>query len=118
MSNATDIANQQTFMQTTTPPRFVTDIYQGGLPGVPGLMPLANQFLVNQLYGLSQGMTPYDYGSRIAGFTPAEQAGFGMTLDSLGSYQPALQRAGNIYHNPGPGGTSHWCKQLTRCDCR
>lgn len=97
MSNATDIANQQTFMQTTTPPRFVTDIYQGGLPGVPGLMPLANQFLVNQLYGLSQGMTPYDYGSRIAGFTPAEQAGFGMTLESLGSYQPALQRAGNIY---------------------
>ena len=96
MSNGTDTSNQQTFMQTTAPPRFATDFYQGGLPGVPGLVPIANQMFTNQLYGLSQGLTPFDYGSRIAGFAPAETAGFGMTLDSLGSYQPALNRAGNI----------------------
>ena len=96
MSNGTDTSNQQSFMQTTAPPRFATDFYQGGLPGVPGLVPMANQMFVNQLYGLSQGLTPFDYGSRIAGFSPAERAGFGMTLDSLGSYQPALNRAGDI----------------------
>jgi hypothetical protein len=94
--NTQDINAQQTFQQTTTPPRFATDFYQGGLPGVPGLVPVANQFFTNQLFGLSQGLTPFDYGSRIAGFTPSEQAGFGLTLDSLGSYQPSFQQAGNI----------------------
>ena len=94
--NAQDIAAQQPFQQTTAPPRFATDFYQGGLPGVPGLVPVANQFFTNQLFGLSQGLTPFDYGTRIAGFTPAEQAGFNLTLDSLGSYQPSFQQAGNI----------------------
>ena len=64
MSNGTDntqdIRNQQTFMQTTTPPRFATDFFRGGLPGVPGLVPVANQFFTNQLFGLSQGLTPFD----------------------------------------------------------
>jgi len=97
MSNGTDIDNQQTFGQITAPPNFITQFYQGGLPGVPGLVPMANQFFLNQLYSMAEGKTPFDYGSRIAGFTPAEQAAMGMTFDNLGSYAPFYGAAQDIY---------------------
>ena len=86
--NTQDIENQQTFGQITAPPQFITDFYKGGLPGVPGLVPMANQFFLNQLYGMAEGQTPFDYGSRIADFTPAERKAFDMTYDRMGSYKP------------------------------
>ena len=95
--NTQDIENQQTFGQITAPPQFITDFYRGGLPGVPGLVPMANQFFLNQLYSMAEGQTPFDYGSRIADFTPAERKAFDMTYDRMGSYKPFLGAAGDIF---------------------
>ena len=76
------------------PPNYLAQFFAGGQEGVPGIMPLLNQELVNRLstFGV-EGANPYTYsGQRIAGFTPAEQEGFRMTAEGMGSYLPYYQR--------------------------
>ena len=85
-----------TYQRTeTVPPQYLAQFYQG-VPGagIPGIMPLLNQALVNQIMGLGvPGANPYTYtGARIAPFTPAQQEAFRMTAAGMGSYLPYYQR--------------------------
>lgn len=76
------------------PPNYLAQFYSGGQQGVPGIMPLLNQELVNRMntWGV-EGANPYTYsGERVAGFTPAQQEGFRMTAEGMGGYLPYYQR--------------------------
>ena len=89
------MATENTYQRVEQlPPNFLAQFFAGGQQGVPGIMPLLNQELVNRLstFGV-EGANPYTYsGERIAGFTPAEQEGFRMTAEGMGSYLPFYQR--------------------------
>ena len=89
------MATENTYQRVEQlPPNFLAQFYSGGQQGVPGIMPLLNQELVNRLntFGV-EGANPYTYsGERIAGFTPAEQEGFRMTAEGMGGYLPYYQR--------------------------
>ena len=89
------MATENTYQRVEQlPPNFLAQFFAGGQQGVPGIMPLPNQELVNRLstFGV-EGANPYTYsGERIAGFTPAEQEGFRMTAEGMGSYLPFYQR--------------------------
>lgn len=79
----------------SVPTRYMQDFYAGGGPGVPGVMPLANQNLVNQFSTMGvPGATPYTYqGMRTAPFSNMEQQGFNLAGQGVGSYQPYFNAA-------------------------
>ena len=89
------MATENTYQRVEQlPPNYLAQFFAGGQQGVPGIMPLLNQELVNRLstFGV-EGANPYTYsGQRIAGFTPAEQEGFRMTAEGMGGYLPYYQR--------------------------
>ena len=77
------------------PPAFFGQFFQGGRQGVPGIMPLLNQELVNKFATLGvPGATPYTYqGQRIADFTPAEREAMRLGIEGVGSYLPFYKDA-------------------------
>ena len=93
------MAEQTTGRTESLPPQYYQDLMRG-IPGanIPGIMPLLNQNLVNQLQSLGvPGGTPYSYqGQRIADFTPAERMGMRMSAENVGSYQPYFDEAAGL----------------------
>jgi hypothetical protein len=93
------MTEQTTGRTESLPPQYYQDLMKG-IPGanVPGIMPLLNQNLVNQLQSLGvPGGTPYTYqGQRIADFTPAERQAMRMTGENVGSYQPYFDEASQM----------------------
>ena len=83
------MAEQTTGRTESLPPQYYQDLMRG-IPGanIPGIMPLLNQNLVNQLQSMGvPGGTPYTYqGQRIADFTPAERMGMRLAGENVGSY--------------------------------
>lgn len=53
----------------------------------------AQDILANQQAVASRPFTPYDASQRVAGFTPTQQQGFGMTQQAATGYQPTLNQA-------------------------
>lgn len=93
------MAEVTTGRSETLPPQYYQDLMKG-IPGanVPGIMPLLNQNLVNQLQSMGvPGGTPYTYqGQRIADFTPAERMGMRLAGENVGSYQPFFDQAAQM----------------------
>jgi hypothetical protein len=56
----------------------------------------AQDILSNQQAVSSRPFTPYDSTQRIAGFTPTQQQGFGMTQQAATGYQPTLNQSQNV----------------------
>jgi len=56
----------------------------------------AQDILSNQQAVSSRPFTPYDATQRIAGFTPTQQQGFGMTQQAATGYQPTLNQSQNV----------------------
>lgn len=85
------------------PPQGIQDLYFGAGPGVPGFYPLLNQATANYFATMGMpGMNPYTYqGQRIAGFTPAQQAGMEIAAGGVGSYLPYFQQAEQLYGESG-----------------
>ena len=87
----------ETFQDTISgkaPPKGIQDFYFGAGQGVPGMYPLLNQATAN--YFATMGMpggSPYSYQDpRIAGFSPAQQAGMEIAAGGVGSYLPYYQQ--------------------------
>ena len=80
--------------QIIAPNQIVQDFIAGGGAGIPGLFPLLNQQLVNQLATLGlPDSSPFTYtGQRIADFTPQERRAFQLGEQAIGSYRPFLDR--------------------------
>tara|TARA_R110001583_G_scaffold46538_3_gene145982 strand:+ start:5015 stop:6175 length:1161 start_codon:yes stop_codon:yes gene_type:complete len=96
----------ETFQDTISgkaPPKGIQDFYFGAGQGVPGMYPLLNQATAN--YFATMGMpggSPYSYQDpRIAGFSPAQQAGMEIAAGGVGSYLPYYQQAEKLYGESG-----------------
>ena len=89
--------NEEWVQQTSknVPPRYMQEFYGGAGAGVPGVMPLANQAMVNRFATMGvPGATPYTYGGmRVAPFSGMQQAGFNLGAQGVGSYMPYFNAA-------------------------
>ena len=89
--------NEEWVQQTSknVPPRYMQEFYGGAGAGVPGVMPLMNQAMVNRFATMGvPGATPYTYGGmRVAPFSGMEQAGFNLGAQGVGSYMPYFSAA-------------------------
>ena len=89
------MAENTTQYTSQMPPAFLAQFFQGGRQGIPGIVPLLNQELVNKFATMSvPGATPFTYqGQRIADFTPAEREAMRLGVQGVGSYLPFFQDA-------------------------
>ena len=89
--------NEEWVQQTSknVPPRYMQEFYGGAGAGVPGVMPLANQAMVNRFATMGvPGATPHTYGGmRVAPFSGMQQAGFNLGAQGVGSYMPYFNAA-------------------------
>lgn len=89
--------NEEWVQQTSknVPPRYMQEFYGGAGAGVPGVMPLANQAMVNRFATMGvPGATPHTYGGmRVAPFSGMQQAGFNLGAQGVGSYMPYFSAA-------------------------
>ena len=89
--------NEEWVQQTSknVPPRYMQEFYGGAGAGVPGVMPMVNQAMVNRFATMGvPGATPYTYGGmRVAPFSGMEQAGFNLGAQGVGSYMPYFSAA-------------------------
>jgi len=89
--------NEEWVQQTSknVPPRYMQEFYGGAGAGVPGVMPLMNQAMVNRFSTMGvPGATPYTYGGmRVAPFSEMQQAGFNLGAQGVGSYMPYFSAA-------------------------
>ena len=89
--------NEEWVQQTSknVPPRYMQEFYGGAGAGVPGVMPLMNQAMVNRFSTMGvPGATPYTYGgTRVAPFSEMEQGGFNLGAQGVGSYLPYFSAA-------------------------
>ena len=82
-------------LNRSVPTRAIQDLYTGAGPGVPGILPMLNQNLVNQFSTMgTPGATPYSYqGTRVAPFSAMEQQGMQLGARGVGSYLPYFNAA-------------------------
>ena len=100
------MAENTTQYTSQMPPAFLAQFFQGGRQGIPGIVPLLNQELVNKFATMSvPGATPFTYqGQRIADFTPAEREAMRLGVQGVGSYLPFFQDAEYILDGTGDAG--------------